>query len=535
MIDRIEVDGVEQKADGGGTLRIPPGKHSMGFALHVDEGPSVFPMLVRATLSGFEHDWRQVSGEMAFVAEFLDAQGRVLAEQRFPSSGYTPGMAEEWKQTVLFPRREPLLVPPGAARLRLTMTSGPPQTTGLLVIDDLTLNLPGGSLSATGDLWRNSAFSGVKGEGPEATPEKWHRGAGSRDIPVMVSDLPALRGASGGHAIALEDYDSAAFGEWVSEMDFDDRVKPGMTLTLAWWSAWQVNPGNRHFIRYHDVGAGDYTLRIAGIAAGGSWSGASASLPIHIEQYLWQRPWFWPLLVGGTIAVVGGAGVLLWRQRMQRKLERLAAQHTLEKDRARIARDMHDDLGARLTRISLLTALTEREISAGDSTAAQTHVSQLSGLSREVVSAIDEIVWAVDPGNDTLDHLGTYLCRTADEFFAGSAVRCRFGIPPVLPAVPLGAEVRHNLFLVVKEALNNIAKHAGPCEARLEMEIKDGVLCIEISDNGAGFTPDTGLSGNGLRNMERRLHDIGGECALSTSENGTAVSLRWPLPEGNGW
>jgi signal transduction histidine kinase len=316
----------------------------------------------------------------------------------------------------------------------------------------------------------------------------------------------------------------------VSEMTFDNRVQPGMTLTLSWFTAWQVNPGTHHLISYHDIGAGDYTLRIAGSALAGGWTGTSASLPIHVDHYLWQRPWFWPLLAGGTVALLGGAGLMLWRQRMQRRIERLAAQHTLEKDRARIARDMHDDLGARLTRISLLTALAEREITAGDAPAAQTHVGQLSGLAREVVGAIDEIVWAVDPGNDTLDHLGTYLCRFADEFFAGSPVRCRFGIPPVLPAVPLGAEVRHNLFLAVKEALNNIAKHAGPCEARLELQAAGGVLCIDISDNGTGFYADPGLSGNGLRNMERRLHDIGGECEVNASDMGTRVTLRWPLP-----
>lgn len=532
LIERIEVDGAVHPRDADGALRLSPGLHRLSFTVRVEEGDAGVPLLVRARLSDFEQEWKEVRAEMAFRADFLNQEGGVIAGQQFPSSGFNGGFQEGQKTVMLLPRREPLLVPAGAARLRLTLTSGASPTTGWIIVDDLTLNLPGGGRHATDDLWRNSGFATVKGKGAEATPDRWHRGGGDPGIP-RVASVPSYPGYTGGNALFLQDNDDTNYGEWVSEITFDDRVRPGMTLTLSWLTAWAVNPGNQHVITYHDVGAGDYTLSIAGIAAGGGWTGASTTLPIYIEQYLSQRPWFWPLLAGSTVALLGGAGVLLWRQRLQRKLDRLAAQHTLEKDRARIARDMHDDLGARLTRISFLTALAEREITAGDAPAAQAHVGQLSGLAREVVEAIDEIVWAVDPGNDTLDHLGTYLCRFADEFFAGSAVRCRFGIPPVLPAIPLGAEVRHNLFLVVKETLNNIAKHAGACEARLEMEVIDGALCIEITDNGAGFTVDPGLSGNGLRNMERRLHDIGGECAVSTSKAGTRVTLRWPLPAGN--
>ena len=92
------------------------------------------------------------------------------------------------------------------------------------------------------------------------------------------------------------------------------------------------------------------------------------------------------------------------------------------------------------------------------------------------------------------------------------------------------AEVRHNLFLAVKEALNNIVKHAGPCEARLELHVTGNVLNIDITDNGKGFAATPGLSGNGLRNMKRRLTDIGGECEVSSGGDGTRVNLRWPIP-----
>ncbi len=528
VIEKITVDGAEQRPGDDGILHLPPGTHRLDFAIRVVEGESAVPMRVRATLAGFETDWKEVSGQMALEAQFLDAAGVVTGGQRFPCSGMTPGMLATWPRTPLIRRREPLLVPAGSMALRLILTSGAPQTTGRLLLDELTVNSPGGGLRADQDLWRNSGFSSFpdKDQGPEATPDRWQRG-GSR--PEMA------RVASGnvGTAIAIEDDDPAGAAQWISEQPLEGKVTPGETLSLSWQTAWQVNPGTRHLVTYHDVGAGDFEFRVAAIALTGGWTGASTGLRVQVARHLWERPWFWPLVAGSVTALLGGAGLLLWHQRMQRRLERLAAQHALERDRARIARDMHDDLGARLTRISLLTALTERELSAGDNPAALVHTEQLSGLARDVVAAIDEIVWAVDPGNDTLDHLGTYLCRFADEFLAGSHVRCRFGIPPILPALPLGAEVRHNLFLAVKEALNNILKHAGPCEARLELHATTGVLYIDITDHGTGFPAAAGLSGNGLRNMERRLKDIGGECAVTSGADGTKVSLRWPIPSSS--
>jgi signal transduction histidine kinase len=522
-VETITVNGTVRQPDASGQLHLPPGPHRLEFAVRVDEGESAIPLRVRATLAGHETDWREVSGQMALVAEFLNAAGEVTGGERFPCSGVTPGYHPDWKNTLLLQRREPLLVPAGSRSLRLTLSSGSPQTTGRLILDDLTVNLPGGGRSARDDLWKNSGFSTLRGYGPSATPDRWRRGGVQPSVAEMA-------GGPAGPALALNDDDPSASGEWIGEIELDDRVQPGMTLSLAWLTAWAVNPGTQHHIIYKEVPAGDYEFRVAGIAAAGGWTGASTALKIHIAPHLWERPWFWPAAAASLVALFGAAGLLLWHQRMQRKLDRLAAQHALERDRARIARDMHDDLGARLTRISLLTALTEREITSGDAATARTHIRQLSGLSREVTGAIDEIVWAVDSGNDTLDHLGTYLCRFADEFFADTAIRCRFGIPPVLPPVPLGAEVRHNLFLAVKEALNNVAKHASPCEARLEMEIAAGHLRITVSDNGPGFTPDPGLSGNGLRNMERRLADIGGTCTTTSSSAGTTVTLHWPIP-----
>jgi signal transduction histidine kinase len=536
VIEKALVDGLEQPFDGDG-LRMPPGRHRLDFLVTLVTSGGDPPMKMRSCLEGFDNDWREAGDEMALEAQFFDSGGIVLSGQRFPFGGVTPDFNDAWESTPLLPQREPLFVPPGSKTLRLTFTSGPPSTTGRVAIDNLTLNLPGGGLRMNQDLWKNSEFDRFMDAGdiPDGTPEGWRRGGSQPAIAQVAStaDQPAIAqlGPAKPPGLVLIDDDPGTFGEWISEITLDEQVHAGVSLSLSWLGAWRVIPGRQRIITYHGVGPGNYQLRVAAVGLGtGSWMGASTTLAVTVQPPLSDRRWFWPAVAGGVVALTGVAGTLLWRQRMQRRLDRITAQHTLERDRARIARDMHDDLGTRLTRITLLSALAKRDVAAGSEGAAMKHVDQMSGLAHEVIAAIDEIVWAVDPRHDTLGHFGTHLCGFTDEFFSGSGVRCHIDIPFVLPAMPMGAEVRHNLFLAVKEAMNNILKHASPCEARLELRITEDVLRIEITDHGSGFSA-VPTSGNGLHNMERRLRDVGGECRITTAKTGTQVTLLWPLQE----
>jgi len=186
---------------------------------------------------------------------------------------------------------------------------------------------------------------------------------------------------------------------------------------------------------------------------------------------------------------------------------------------------MHDELGANLTRIKLLSERIEKEAAKTEKVMA--HARLISQASRELAESIDEIVWAVDPRRDRLEHLGSYLVAYAQEFLECAELRVRFDLPEVLPELPLSAHVRHAVFLAVKEALNNVVRHAHASEVRLGLAVRNGMLELRVSDNGCGLACER-VPGrrSGLGNIQRRLAEIGGTCTIeSAAGSGTRVGI----------
>jgi signal transduction histidine kinase len=225
------------------------------------------------------------------------------------------------------------------------------------------------------------------------------------------------------------------------------------------------------------------------------------------------------------------------RRRERRKLEHLERQRALERERTRIARDIHDELGAGLTRITLLSQSARSELPDHQPGAAD--VEQIFTNARELTRAMDEIVWAINPKHDTFDSLITYLGRYAQSYLSAANVRCRLDLPLHLPAWTLTAEIRHNLFLAFKEALNNVVQHARATEVRLSLELQAQGFVLILTDNGAGFdfqhasAPGSPVTerprlagGNGLLNMQKRLEELGGRCQWETAPGeGTRVKM----------
>ena len=297
-----------------------------------------------------------------------------------------------------------------------------------------------------------------------------------------------------------------------------------------------VEADNRRSAHYGPLPPGQYRFQVVACNNDGVWSPTGAIVALEQLPEFWQTRWFQGLAVVALMGAIFGTVRFVITRRLHRKLEQLQQQRAIARERERIAKDIHDDLGAGLTQILLQSALAQRE-SVGQ---VQTDLSQISQTARGLVRAMDEIVWAINPENDTLDDLASYIGKFVQDFVTASGKRCRIIMPPELPQHTVSAETRHNLYLAVKEALNNAAKHANATEIFFQLNVQPTTATFVIKDNGAGFDPHKSdvshtaeariHSGHGLRNLAQRLAAIGGSCRImSAPGSGTTVELNLPL------
>jgi signal transduction histidine kinase len=273
---------------------------------------------------------------------------------------------------------------------------------------------------------------------------------------------------------------------------------------------------------------GRYTFEVTACNEDGVWNPVGSSLAMVIKPPFWRTGIFLTtvsiLLLGSIVGIVH----FLSTQKLQRQLAGLRQKEALEKERARIARDIHDQLGANLTQIALLGELVEGDKNSPEDV--ESHGQSISQAARETHRSLDEIVWTVNPSNDTVDSLVTYLCKYAQEYLELAGLKYRLDVPSQLPATPIPPEVRHNVFLAARESVTNIVKHARATSAWLRLRHDVDSFTIEIEDDGRGFDPDAPSSRNGLKNMRKRMEDVGGHFVIKPgAERGTIVQLTVPL------
>jgi signal transduction histidine kinase len=296
-----------------------------------------------------------------------------------------------------------------------------------------------------------------------------------------------------------------------------------------------VDGGSQRAAHYSYIPPGTYRFRVAASHGDGRWSDREAAMSFVVQPRRYEtRPFQAATGLAALLAVAGTVRFLSTR-RLRRRVERLELQRAVERDRDRIARDIHDDLGAGLTQITLLSEIARRE--SPEQVAG--HLGQISDTARELTRTMDEIVWAVNPRHDSLDGLVTYICQFAQEYLTLAGVQCRLDVPAHLPPHPLRADVRHNLFLAVKEVLHNIVKHAHARVVWLRLVEQPHGFHLAIEDDGQGFTPgadapagqaDRATPGRGLGNLHERLAAIGGRCTIASEPGrGTRVHLEVSL------
>jgi signal transduction histidine kinase/ligand-binding sensor domain-containing protein len=302
-----------------------------------------------------------------------------------------------------------------------------------------------------------------------------------------------------------------------------------------------IDAGTKRAAEYPYIPPGNYIFRVTACNNDGVWNEEGASLAFTVLPYFWQTTTFRVAGLSGIILMTGGGVWYGTRRRLRRKMEIMERQQAVERERTRIAKDIHDDLGSSLTRINLLSQTARRDMD--DSPQTVKNLDQICTTARELTRAMDEIVWAVDPQHDSLDSLASYLGKLINELTANSGIRCRLDFPVFLPAWPVTADLRHNLFLAFKEAMHNVLKHSRATEVRVSFAIEPSSFAVKIEDDGCGFdtgmlsaTPPPGVYPrprlNGLVNMRRRLEEIGGRCDIQSGPGrGTVVTFILPAKD----
>ncbi len=356
----------------------------------------------------------------------------------------------------------------------------------------------------------------LKRSGVEARPQ-----AEESDRPVSRGQsLPGSTRLAAGRGRVLEiQYTGNSFAA-PNRMRFKYRLE-------GYDRDWNFDEENRRVAFYTSLPPGPYTFRVTACNNHGVWSETPAEFAFTLAPFFWQTPLFYVLV---ALAVIGlAAAVQAYRLRWQRRLLKLEQQQALANERARIARDLHDDLGTALTGEALKLDVLRR--AAHDGPAQSRPLAESADSIRALAAHVREVVWAVNPRCDTVSSVASFLEHQAEQFFKADGLRCRLEFPEDIPALPLDGETRHQLALGVREALTNAVRHAAASEIVLGLRVEDGQLIVRVTDNGRGFrVAECMMNGQGLTNMKARLEKIGGRCEWHSAPGaGTTTELRVPL------
>ena len=251
-------------------------------------------------------------------------------------------------------------------------------------------------------------------------------------------------------------------------------------------------------------------------------TGIPQRVEMSIQLPVWKQPWFWLLVALAAVSLLFAA----WRYLAGLRLER---EHALQQERSRIAQDLHDNIGANLAQIGLLTEQVEQAMDDPDEMRAQ--LDRIFNVSHATAKELDAVVWAVDPANDTLEEFARYVHGYAEDYLGMAGIRCHFTSTESMPELHLSASLRHHLLMVVKEALHNVVGHAAATVVTLNIGMEDHHILLEIADDGRGLPPaDAMRPGNGLQNMQARAAEMGGACEFLVPASGTGTIVRLSVP-----
>ncbi len=332
-----------------------------------------------------------------------------------------------------------------------------------------------------------------------------------------IFDEPAEleRSISSTEEITLSYRDNYFSFEFAS-LDFSKPDRNRYSYILEGLDREWTNAGTRRFAGYTNVGAGKYVFKVRGTNGDGVWSDEVASIRIIITPPFWKRWWFITL---AALVLTGGIVILItYRVRQLLAIERL---------RSKIAADLHDDIGAGLTEISIMGEVITRKLPPESKGLVTPEIERIGTTSRHLIDSMSDIVWLVNPRRDSLYDLISRLGDSFKETIHATDIHFNTQNLESLKNVRLSMEYRQNLFLIFKEALNNSLKYSGAKEISLKVELSGKNLVMQLVDDGNGFVIDEARDGNGLRNMKERAERIKGTLTVGSSPGeGTSVIFK---------
>jgi signal transduction histidine kinase len=316
-------------------------------------------------------------------------------------------------------------------------------------------------------------------------------------------------------------------------LDFARPEKNQYAYKLEGFDKDWVYCGTRRTATYTNLDGGEYLFRAKGSNNDGVWNEEGASIAVIITPPFWATWLFRTLFVAAIAGSIGGTIRYIGVRKLQRRLRILEQQHALERERLRISGDLHDELASNLSSIAMFSRILQDEMASAKEGAVPKPqlLERITTLAQESVDSIREIIWAIDPKEETLEKL---LIRLRDMVAAScraKGIHCRFDQPKgkQLASTNLPPELRRQLWLLLKEAVNNALKHSRCTELVLSAEYSGGILNVVVRDNGVGFDPAKVVRGKGLGTMRTRSEQIGASLELkSGTGEGTSflVSLK---------
>jgi signal transduction histidine kinase len=272
-----------------------------------------------------------------------------------------------------------------------------------------------------------------------------------------------------------------------------------------------IDAGVSNYVRYAHLNPGDYIFHVKGCNSASVWNENGTSIAISITPPYW-RTWWFRILLGFVMA---GLLYTLYRYRISQLLK-------IERLRVKVASDLHDDVGSALTKIAVHSEVIQ---TTNDPGKIETSSRQIGSLSREVIGSLSDIVWSIDARHDALGDLIDRMRKFATDLLESKNIELEITISDIDALRLLSVDTRQNIYLIFKEALNNVTKHSGATYVRVSIAGTNGELLLSVSDNGCGLQSSNTIRGHGLKNMRSRAEQLGGTLSIE-GEGGTVITLK---------